>query len=114
MLDQGGQDILVLDISAASEAVVSGVVQRTYARGIQRSIAGFSTRSAVGLTLQSLAQFGQEWLRERTGQQVTLRDTRGGRWDVVIGDISYDTDPGFDESTVYDADLQLFYARERN
>ena len=108
------QDWLVLDVSAVEESVASGVTQRTYADGQQRSISGFATRSAVGLTVEELSATDLEWLRERSGQLVTLRDTRGGRWDVIIGDSALTTNPSLSETVSYGVSLQLFYARERN
>lgn len=108
------QDWLVLDVSSVEESVASGVTQRTYAAGQQRSIAGFATRSAVGLTVEELSAPDLEWIRERTGQLVTLRDSRGGIWDVIIGDIAQTTDPALSETVAYGVSLQLFYARARN
>ena len=108
------QNWLVLDVSAVEESVASGVTQRTYAAGQQRSIAGFSTRSAVSLTVEELSAPDLEWIRERSGQLVTLRDSRGGIWDVIIGDIAQTIDPALSETVAYGASLQLFYARARN
>ena len=108
------QDWLVLDVSSVEESVASGVTQRTYAGGNQRSVSGFSTQSAVSLTVEELGATDLEWIRERTGQLVTLRDTRGGRWDVILGDSALTTDPSLSETVSYGVSLQLFYARERN
>ena len=98
----------VLRVSRVQESVNSGVVQRVYALGQQRAIRGFSTKSALNLTLESVSDEQWAWLSERAGTLATLRDTEGLVFSVIIGSIERTRDPSKDEDISYGVSLMLF------
>ena len=119
--DQAGAH-LVVDASAVSDSVRSGVVQRVFALGQQRSFAGFASRQARSLTVEDLTPEQRDWITARIGQLVTVRDTSGGIAEYILGDFSYslqssdvEADGGNVETVhAYGASLQLFYSAEVN
>ena len=115
VLDQNdGESLIVLNVARVRRSVDSGVSQRVYARGQQRSIRGFATRSSLMLTLGFIEIAEQLWLEARVGQLVTLRDINGGSIQVIVGDLTWLDDPSLDDTTVYNVPLELIYARESN
>ena len=114
--DQAGA-LLELRVSAVEDGVDSGVVQRVFNLGQQRSFVGFSVEQPRALTLQEVSAQDYEWLKARSGQQVVLRETSGAVGEYIVGGLrgvreATDTvaDGGTVENTLfYNFDLVLFF-----
>ena len=110
----------VLDVSSIQDSIDSGVIQRVYADGRQRSIAGYATQAARALTIQEVTFEQWEWLKARSGQLVVSRDPFGEVAEYIVGGISRTLDANntvadgsnVENTNALNVNLVLFFNQE--
>ena len=104
-----GDDVIYLDVSQVTDNVRSGIVQRVYGDGTQRSIAGYAQRSELQLLCQSVEKPTYDWLAERIGKQVVYRDELGTATLVTIGDLRRTRVAARSETQSWNVRVDLYY-----